>query len=293
MTENTLPPEIISQLLVAQKNEITEYHIYDKLSSTIKDRENGKILKHISDDELRHYNYWKSFTNREVHPNRLKLWYYVFISRILGITFGLKLMERGEDKAQVNYDRLAESIPGARNISKEEHSHEEKLLGMIKEERLKYAGSIVLGLNDALVELTGALAGLSFALQKTDLIAVAGLITGIAASLSMAASEYLSKKTEGDTENALKSSLYTGIAYIMTVIILVLPYFLLDHYLVCLAFTMLAALLIIFLFNYYISVAQDLNFRHRFFEMAGISMGVALLSFGIGFLVRTFLGVEV
>lgn len=293
MTENTLPPEIISQLLVAQKNEITEYHIYDKLSSTIKDRENGKILKHISDDELRHYNYWKSFTNREVHPNRLKLWYYVFISRVLGITFGLKLMERGEDKAQVNYDRLAESIPGARNISKEEHSHEEKLLGMIKEERLNYAGSIVLGLNDALVELTGALAGLSFALQKTDLIAVAGLITGIAASLSMAASEYLSKKTEGDTENALKSSLYTGIAYIMTVVILVLPYFLFDHYLVCLAFTLLAALLIIFLFNYYISVAQDLNFRHRFFEMAGISMGVALLSFGIGFLVRTFLGVDV
>ncbi len=293
MTENTLPPEIISQLLIAQKNEITEYHIYDKLSSTIKDRENGKILKHISDDELRHYKYWKSFTNRDVHPNRLKLWYYVFISRILGITFGLKLMERGEDKAQVNYDRLAESIPGARNISKEEHSHEEKLLGMIKEERLNYAGSIVLGLNDALVELTGALAGLSFALQKTDLIAVAGLITGIAASLSMAASEYLSKKTEGDTENALKSSLYTGIAYIMTVVILVLPYFLLDHYLVCLAFTLLAALLIIFLFNYYISVAQDLNFRHRFFEMAGISMGVALLSFGIGFLVRTFLGVDV
>ncbi len=293
MTENTLPPKIISQLLVAQKNEITEYHIYDKLSSTIKDRENGKILKHISDDELRHYNYWKSFTNREVHPNRLKLWYYVFISRVLGITFGLKLMERGEDKAQVNYDRLAESIPGARNISKEEHSHEEKLLGMIKEERLNYAGSIVLGLNDALVELTGALAGLSFALQKTDLIAVAGLITGIAASLSMAASEYLSKKTEGDTENALKSSLYTGIAYIMTVVILVLPYFLFDHYLVCLAFTLLAALLIIFLFNYYISVAQDLNFRHRFFEMAGISMGVALLSFGIGFLVRTFLGVDV
>ncbi|MFW5770599.1 MAG: VIT1/CCC1 transporter family protein [Spirochaetota bacterium] len=293
MTEKTLPPKIISQLLVAQKNEITEYHIYDRLSSTIKDRENGKILKHISDDELRHYNYWKSFTNRDVSPNRVKLWYYVFISRIFGITFGLKLMERGEDRAQVSYDRLAESIPGARNISKEEHSHEEKLLGMIKEERLNYAGSIVLGLNDALVELTGALAGLSFALQKTDLIAVAGLITGIAASLSMAASEYLSKKTEGDTDNALKSSLYTGIAYIVTVVILVLPYFLLDHYLVCLAFTLIAALLIIFLFNYYISVAQELNFRHRFFEMAGISMGVALLSFGIGFLVRTFLGVDV
>src|SRR6056297_1018631 len=293
MNNNQLSPEIIKQVLEAQKNEITEYHIYDKLSSSIKDPENSKILKHISDDEFRHYDYWKSFTGKKVKPNRLKVWYYVIISRLLGITFGLKLMERGEDRAQVNYDKLAESIPGARNISGEEHVHEEQLLDMIKEEKLNYVGSIVLGLNDALVELTGALAGLSFALQKTDLIAVAGLITGIAASFSMAASEYLSKKSEGEAESALKSSIYTGFAYITTVIILVLPYFLLDHYLVCLAFTLLAALLIIFLFNYYISVAQDLNFRHRFFEMAGISMGVALLTFGIGVLVRTFLGVDV
>ena len=293
MNNNTLSPEITKQLLVAQKNEITEYHIYDKLSKSIKDPENSKILKHISDDEFRHYNYWKSFTGKDVQPNRLKLWYYIFISRIFGITFGLKLMEKGEDKAQDNYDLLAENIPGARNISKEEEAHEEQLLGMIKEEKLNYVGSIVLGLNDALVELTGALAGLSFALQKTDLIAIAGLITGIAASFSMAASEYLSKKSEGEAESALKSSIYTGFAYIITVIILVLPFFLLEHYLVCLAFTLVAALLIIFLFNYYISIARDLNFRHRFFEMAGISMGVALLTFGIGFLVRTFLGVDV
>ncbi len=293
MDNNQLSPETIKQLLTAQRNEITEYHIYNKLSASIKDPENSRILKHISNDEFRHYDYWKSFTQKEVRPNRLKVWYYVFISKVFGITFGLKLMERGEDRAQVSYDRLAERIHGAKNISKEEHSHEEQLLGMIKEERLNYVGSIVLGLNDALVELTGALAGLSFALQKTDLIAVAGLITGIAASFSMAASEYLSKKSEGEAESALKSSIYTGFAYIVTVIILVLPFFLLEHYLVCLAFTLASALLIIFLFNYYISVAQDLNFRHRFFEMAGISMGVALLTFGIGFLVRTFLEVDV
>ena len=68
---------------------------------------------------------------------------------------------------------------------------------MIREKQLDYVGSIVLGLNDALVELTGALAGLTLALQNTRLIAIAGLITAIAASFSMAASEYLSNKSDG------------------------------------------------------------------------------------------------
>ena len=151
----------------------------------------------------------------------------------------------------------------------------------------------MLGLNDALVELTGALAGLSFALQDTRLVALAGLITGIAASFSMAASEYLSTKSKDDHENAGKSSLYTGVAYILTVFLLIIPYLLLQNYLLCLGLTIIIAVLIILLFNFYISVARDLSFRRRFFEMAGLSLGIAVLSFGIGYLIRLFLGIEV
>ena len=164
---------------------------------------------------------------------------------------------------------------------------------MIEEEGLEYIGSVVLGLNDALVELTGALAGLTFAFRNTRLIALAGLITGIAASFSMAASEYLSKKTEGGEKNALKSSIYTGLAYIVTVFLLILPYLIFGHYLVCLAVTIGVAILIIYLFNFYVAVAQDLSFKRRFLEMAGISLGVSLLSFGIGYVIRVVLGVDV
>jgi len=42
------------------------------------------------------------------------------------------------------------------------------------------------------------------------------------------------------------------------------------------------AILIILVFNFYISVAKDLPFKQRFFEMAGISLGVAVISFIIG-----------
>jgi VIT1/CCC1 family predicted Fe2+/Mn2+ transporter len=87
----------------------------------------------------------------------------------------------------------------------------QKLISLIDEERLKYVSSMVLGLNDALVELTGALTGLTLALQNPRLIAIVGFITGIAASMSMAASEYLSTKQEDTEKNPLKASVYTGL----------------------------------------------------------------------------------
>ena len=49
----------------------------------------------------------------------------------------------------------------------------------------------------------------------------------------------------------------------------------------------------IFFFTFYISVAKDIPFRERFLEMAIISLGIAAVTFGIGFLIRTFLGLEV
>jgi VIT1/CCC1 family predicted Fe2+/Mn2+ transporter len=101
---------------------------------------------------------------------------------------------------------------------------------MIDEEKLEYMGSVVLGLNDALVELTGALAASPSAFQNTRLIAVTALITGISASFSMSASEYLSTRQEsGQTQKALKAAFYTGIAYIFTVIALVVPYLLIGN----------------------------------------------------------------
>jgi VIT1/CCC1 family predicted Fe2+/Mn2+ transporter len=146
-------------------------------------------------------------------------------------------------------------------------------------------------LNDALVELTGALAGFTLALRDTTLIAVAGLITGVAASLSMGASEYLSTKTE-EGENPLKSSIYTGIAYILTVAFLISPYLIFDNLFICLAIALLNAIIVIFLFTFYISVAKDLSFKARFGEMAGISLTVAAITFVIGFVINHFLGVD-
>jgi len=285
--------ETMKSLQKAQKNEITEHYIYLKLSSIIKNEHNSKILQQIARDELRHYEELKKFTGTDKKPNPLKIFFYTFISIIFGITFGIKLMEKGEDSAEKLYRELADNIDEFKNIANDEDHHERELVEIIEEERLKFVSSMVLGLNDALVELTGTLAGLTFALKNTRLIALAGLITGIAASLSMAASEYLSSRADQDNSQALKSALYTGGAYVFTVACLVLPYLIFSNYVVSLVFTIIAAILIILVFNFYISVAKNLSFKERFFEMAGISLGVAAISFIIGYLIRLFLGVDV
>src|SRR6185369_17829546 len=104
------------------------------------------------------YNGWKQYTNQDVEPRWFFVWFYYFISMAFGFTFGVKLMEMGEQAAQENYGSVSKEIPEAEKYQHEEDVHEEQLINMLDEERLQYAGSVVLGLNDALVELTGALA---------------------------------------------------------------------------------------------------------------------------------------
>ena len=157
MIKKPISPEIRQQLIFAQRGEITEYHIYTKLAGQIKDSENQKILTQIAADELKHYTIWSSYTNKEVSPSQWDVTKYYWISKIFGLTFGLKLMEKGEEKAQLNYALIATEVPEALIVAADENNHEKELLGLIQEEHLKYMGSIVLGLNDALVEILGTL----------------------------------------------------------------------------------------------------------------------------------------
>ncbi len=288
----TITKELRQELLKNQKDEITSFHIYQAIASKQKDAENAKLLNTIAADEKNHYILLQKYSNSEVRPSKIKILRYLLIAKTLGLTFSLKLLEKGEEKASASYEALMTHFPELKKVLEDEENHERELLGLINEERLNYMGSIVLGLNDALVELTGALAGYTFAIQNSRVIALIGLITGISASFSMAASEFLSKKQEKE-DNAFKSSIYTGIAYIITVILLILPYLLLPNHFLDLGLSVLMAITIILAFNFYISVAKDLPFKKRFLEMAGISLGVTAVSFGIGWAVRTFLGLEI
>ncbi len=287
-----LDEEIRNAILDFQRNEITEHIVYRALAKNSKGK-NDQVLKRISEDELRHYNEWRKYTETDVRPDNFAVFKFSTISRVFGVTFAIKMMEKGEEAAEEVYARISDELPDAEKILNDENEHEKLLIAMIEEAKIGYIGSMVLGLNDALVELTGALAGLTFTLQNGRLIGAAGLITGIAASLSMSASEYLSQKSEKTSKNPLKASFYTGIAYVLTVLLLVVPYFVFADYYVALGVTLLNAVLVIVVFTFFVSVVKDISFRRMFLEILFISLGVAAVSFVIGWLTRGVLNVEV
>ena len=291
---NNLSPAAKAIVLKMQQNELTESVIYEKISRFAKGAENQATLLRLAREERAHYEIWKKYTGVEMKPEKGKILKFTLIARILGFTFAVKLMERGEGNAQEEYALLAAEVTESVHIRQQEEEHEQALLAMLDEERLRYVGSMVRGLNDALVELTGSLAGFTFALQNTRLIALSGLIIGISATFSMASSEFLAARSEGRSD-ALKSCTYTGIAYLITVVLLILPYLLLgsSQYVAALVCMLAIVVLIIAGFTYYTSVAQDQPFKSRFLEMALISIGVAVVSFVVGVLAKNLLGVEV
>ena len=290
---NTLSPKALAIVKKMQQNELTESVIYEKIARFAKGEENKQTLLRLAREERAHYEIWKNYTGISMKPEKGKVFKFTMIARILGFTFAVKLMERGEGHAQEEYASLAQEVEESTHIRQQEEEHEHALLGMLDEERLQYVGSMVLGLNDALVELTGSLAGFTFAMQNTRLIALSGLIIGISATFSMASSEFLAARSEGRSD-ALKSCTYTGIAYLITVIALILPYLIFSNtqYLLALVCMLAVVVLIIAGFTYYTSVAQDQPFQSRFWEMALISIGVAVVSFFVGVLAKRFLGVD-
>ncbi len=292
-TERQIDKATEKKIITAQKAEITEYHIYDRLSRTIKGNRNREILQNISKDELKHHNLCTYYSCIDVRPNRIKIWLYYLISRIFGITFGLKLMERQEDKAHTAYQELAKTIPEVQNVVRDEERHGNELIDLIDDERLEYSSDVVRGLNVALVEITGALAGFTFALQEKDLILMAGLIIGITVSLSTTGTEYIATKSSTSVKNPLKSAFYAWVANIVAVAFLLLPYLLFGNIYIALGFMIFDAVIVIFILTFYLSVARDTSIIKMFLEMLAVSLGIAALAFGIGFLARELLDLHI
>ncbi len=281
-------------MLAFQKDEITSSCIYAYFAKKVKNKKDANTLNKIAQDEASHANVWQQYTKLEVKPNMFKVWLYRILIYLLGYTFVIKLLEAHEYDGITALKQLEKEIPEVKKIIKDEKEHEKKLVDMLDEERLNYVGAMVLGLNDALVELTGTIAGMTFVLANTTLIAMAGIITGVSATFSMAASNYLAERADGNP-NALKASFYTGIAYLITVVCLVLPYLLFptDMYICALVCMIATVVFLVFIFNYYIGVVKSEPFLPKFIEMSCISLSVALIAFLIGWGAKALFNLDI
>jgi len=197
-------------------------------------------------------------------------------------------MERGEKQAQQAYRHFQESLPALVQTIAEESRHERALIDMIDEENLNYMGSMVLALNNSIQEFSGIAAGLTFAMQThARTIGVTVLISGLAATLAMSASEYLSQKAETapsqeSRRNPWKAVLYAGGIYLFIVLTIVIPYFLIRDAHAALAVALCGVGLILAVFTFFMAVVKGLRYRTVLLEALGVALAVVAASFLIG-----------
>ncbi|HQU08235.1 MAG: hypothetical protein B7X04_04190 [Parcubacteria group bacterium 21-54-25] len=278
------------EFLDFERNEFTEHRVYARLALAAKHPHNRAVLTHLADMEHAHALFWKRYTGEDVRPHAFAIFWYPFLAKLFGLTFAIKLLERSITYEETRYRALVAEFPDIAPILEDEETRENEIIEMLHDPFLINASSIVLGLNDALVELTGAMAGFTFALGRTDVIAAAGLITGLSASLSMAASEYLSTKSEESNRNPFAAAAFTGAAYLAVVLLFIAPYLFIANPYIALGILGIEAFIIIALFSFYRSIARGLSFVKQFLEMALISLSVALLTFLVAVAVRLWLG---
>jgi len=272
------------------QNELTEFIIYHKLAMREKNPENRALLEKLSLQEKSHHDFWKELANgTEIKPRQLGIWGTVLLRDILGVTFITKFLELHEKGAVTEYQKLLPTIPAShaerfRAIIKDEEFHEQSFIGQLKEKRIAYIGFIVLGLADAIVEITGTHAGFLGVTGSTLIAGVSGVIVGFAAAISMASASYLQAKQ--DTEkSAITSAIATGVSYLCSVICLALPYFLIRTMLIAFATSTSVGILLIAGFTFYGAIVFDRKFWSEFGEAVALMLGTAVATFFVGTIV--------
>jgi VIT1/CCC1 family predicted Fe2+/Mn2+ transporter len=274
------------------REELFNVHFYSWLAAQVRVPALKEILQAFAEEERRHYDFWRSYVGEETGYSRFRLWWYKILVWLLGPTFVIKLLERGEHKTIESYKRLAESLPASQReallaLVEDEEKHEEAFMAAIgqSEPRVRYVGFIVLGLSDAIIEVTGVHAGFLGVSHRPLVAGIAGLIVGFAASISMASAAYLQAK-QNDSVSALRSALYTGVSYLLAVVALALPYFFTQKMAWAFWLSVGVAIGLIMAFVYYSCVLFERNFRAEVIESVAVLGGTTALSYGFGELLR-------
>lgn len=270
------------------EEELFNVHLYRWLSEWVRDSNLQKVLAHFAEEEGKHYDFWKKWSAEPVRYSVWRLRWYQFWAWILGPTFILRLLERREHKTIAEYRRIAVTLPEPDrerllSLISEEETHESELLAAVgaQEPRLKYIGFIVLGLSDAIIEVTGVHAGFLGVSHRPLVAGIAGLIVGFSASISMASAAYLQAK-QSTGVSPVRSAAYTGIAYVLAVIVLALPYFLYGSMGGAFWSSVVLAVLLIAAFVYYSSVLSERSFRREVLESLVVLGATTVLSFLFG-----------
>jgi len=281
----------------ACEDEYFSHHVYRYLAkSPFVSRKLKEIIEKAAEDELKHYIFWKNIVGECASKvSILKVLLSTVIFYLFGLTVTLKFIESKESNATQLYKSLVESKPELRDeinrIIEDEEKHEKEFALSVDEGRVKYIGSITLGISDALVELTGIYTGSLGAFENTLNAGLTGLLAGVAASISMGIASYAQTKHEGRLNPRL-SAFYTFTAYLAVVIVLALPYFLISSLTIAFSVMLVLALVVVAYITFYASVLHNRNYFREFTETALLIFGVSILLYILGSVLGSVFGVK-
>ncbi len=293
MEQSLLSPDLADVARRACRDEFTDYNVYLALSRYERNPKFKETLVGLGETEKAHYEFWKKYApNAQVSAVRLRVYLVQILRLLLGLTFTMKFLERHESVVVRRYRQVERQIPPEdrarfdQMVADEEH-HETSLMGGIEEGRVKYMAFIVLGLADAVVEVSAIHAGSLGIYRRTEIAGLAGLIAGMAASIAMASAAY-AQAQQGFSGSAKKSAIYTGISYLITAVLLAFPYFLTPIQYIALATSLIVGMVLVALITYYDTVISDRVFRRQFIELAGIILGATAALYLIGLVIGNY-----
>ncbi len=274
-----------------------DHLIYSELARRERNDSRRELLEKLAEMERKHYEFWQSLVpSHKPKFKALRFRAILLLRAILGLTFVTKLLERHESEVVRRYRELLERVDGevrekVEEFLRDEEEHERTLLSQIDEPLLRYIGFIALGLSDSMIEVTGVHAGFLGVTAATIIAGVAGLIVGFAASISMGVAAYLKAKSELRSK-PVTSGLVTGVAYLLSTVLLAVPYFMTHDMLLAFSGSVVLAILLTSFFTYYVAVINDTSFRREVVESVALILGTAAATFFFGEFLGNLFGIH-
>jgi vacuolar iron transporter family protein len=293
-------------------SEIFHHHVFDKLASIEKDAKVKSILEKLSKFEVEHSRIWKEIPGLRKRPSKDTTNPFLInaigaVRRVIGLELTIKIMEYEEValEAKLHQELNQFGLDSAeKRVFNKIKKSEERGENPLKDNILKYSAvlnnirSIVLGMNDGLVEILGAVSGFAVALRQPLIVVVAGSIVAIAGTLSMAGGSYLSIEYEKSlykkkNESSTAAALYTGIAYIIGSAFPLIPFIfgLTGYY--AIALSVIVTAIVLTFASTLISVVSDTSISQRIIRTLLISLGIVAVSIALGIYARNVLHINI
>lgn len=191
-------------------DEVDDYYTYTTLAEHEKDPRLREAVHKIAGMERRHSEFWKHFVEARgervpgAGPNRLRLMLLRLLQRFVNPVLIVSALELGEAAAFQRYHtffretQLEDDERSAlKRVILDELEHERFFKRESRGLGVENVRDFVLGMNDGLVELLGAVTGLSAVYVASPLIVgVSGIVVGIAGALSMGIGAFISVRSQ-------------------------------------------------------------------------------------------------